>query len=482
MENWLLKRARLSPDRPALYTPDTQLTFSALAAEVHTWAAKMASYPLKAQRFIGLLGPNTKATYSLILACQQLGYPVVLLNTRLSPEELQWQINDADPQLLLVADPAQTATLTLPDGQLVTYDALAQQKPSTYTPVAEFSLDTVTDMMYTSGSTGRPKGVLQTFGNHFYSAIGTGLNFGLTQEDVWICAVPLFHISGLSILMRSLVYGLAVCLEPKFQADTINTLLQQKATLISVVPYMLKQLLKHLPEKAHYQANFKGLFLGGGPIDAQTLRTCQARQIPVVQSYGMTETASNVVALNFADAPHKLGAAGQALFPVTLRIAKSGEIQLKSPTLAVGYHHQAQKYAAKFTPDHWFKTGDVGYLDDAGFLYVQGRTDTMFISGGENIFPNEIEACYQSYPGIEAIVVTHRSNAKWGAVPVALIVTEPKASLIAKKLRDFGRQRLAHYKVPVTFYTVKSLPKTGNGKIDYAQINTLNLSQLTTLS
>lgn len=480
MDNWLLKQTQLSRQRPALYTADTMLTFEALAEEVKGWAEKIHSLALPAQSFIGLVGPNTKATYELILACQQLGHPVALFNFRLSPAELNQQLNDAKPTVLLIDDTlSQQPPLTLASGPILTFSALADRAGLSYEPVATFEADQVADIMYTSGSTGRPKGVLQTFGNHFYSAIGTGLNFKLTQDDAWICTVPLCHISGLSILMRSLVYGLAVYLEPRFDPDHLNALLQHStATIISVVPYMLKQLLAKLPTDAHYQPNFKGLFLGGGPIDTTTLQRCQSRNIPVVQSYGMTETASNVVALNFKDATRKLGSSGQALFPVRLRIATNGEIQLKSPTLAKGYYQQTEKFHGKFTSDHWFKTGDIGRLDEEGYLYVLGRADTMFISGGENIFPNEIETCYSHYPGIKEILVTHQPSAKWGAVPVALVVTDRTCGLAIPALKTYGRQRLAHYKVPVAFYRVPKLPKTGNGKIDYRQLKTIDFSKL----
>lgn len=480
MENWLLKRAQLSSDQPALYFQDHALTFKALANEVQEWAEKLNNLTLRPKSPIGLIGTNTKTTYCLILAIQQLGHPVALFNFRLSPAELLQQVQDAQPSILLVDD-------TLPQWQKLpeslSYQALNQQQRQSYPPIAEFDNETIADIMYTSGSTGRPKGVLQTFGNHFYSAIGTGLNFKLSSDDAWICAVPLFHISGLSILMRSLIYGLTVYLEPKFDAQRINYLLQQApTTIVSVVPYMLKQLLATLPESAHYQSKFKGLFLGGGPIDRKTLEICEARQIPVVQSYGMTETASNVVALNFKDAPQKIGASGQALFPVQLRISPQGEIQLKSPTLAKGYLHQTAAFEQKFTTDHWFKTGDIGELDTQGFLYVKGRVDTMFISGGENIFPNEIEAIYSHYPGIQEIVVTHQKDPKWGAIPIALIIPEKGASLTAKSLTDFGREQLTHYKVPKAFYQLTQLPKTGNGKLNYAALNTLELVKSQQLS
>lgn len=490
MQNWLQKRVLLSGGKTALYYQGAQYSFADLKAQADTWSEKLQGLSLPPKAPVGILGANTLATYTLILACWQLGRPIALFNFRLAPAELTTQLKDAQPAVLLVDDslPDWPGTLAHLPGPILSYPQLAQGPRASFTPVAEFNNHQVADVMYTSGSTGTPKGVLQTFGNHFYSAIGTGLNFKLTSDDAWVCAVPLFHISGLSILLRSLIYGLGVYLEPKFDPVHINQILvDQQGTIVSVVPYMLQQLLAHLPAGAHYNPHFKCLFLGGGPIDPQTLERCVQRGIPVVQSYGMTETASNVVALSFADAPNHIGSAGKALFPVDLAIDSAhpqtpGEILLKSPTLAPGYLHQPAAYQAKFTAAGWFKTGDVGYLDEAGFLYIKGRLDTMFISGGENIFPNEITAVYSAFPGVAQVAVIGQIDAKWGAVPVALIKPEAAVQLAAAALRQFGQARLAHYKVPKRFYQVADLPKTGNGKLDLAALKRLDLASLPVIS
>ncbi|WP_416353433.1 o-succinylbenzoate--CoA ligase [Agrilactobacillus fermenti] len=480
MENWLKKRSQLSAEKIALVYQDKHITFSELNQMVQQLAGQI-NQQLTDQRPVAVIGNNNLITYQAILAVHQLGLPLVLLNFRLSVRELNLQLSDAQPQLVILdqalSNQISPEQLNMPT---ITTSELTRAAIKPFQVQAEFKNDQLADIMYTSGSTGRPKGVMQTFGNHFYSAIGTGLNFQLTDQDAWLCAVPLFHISGLSIMMRSLIYGLTVYLEPKFSAQRINELLSHEpVTIISVVPYMLKKLLAALPLTQHYQSKFRIMFLGGGPTDQQTLTACQQRHIPVVQSYGMTETASNVVALNFKDAQRKLGSSGQALFPVQLRIdhpknKKLGEIQLKSPTIAQGYLNQPELFQKKFTPDHWFKTGDVGYLDADHFLFVKGRQDTMFISGGENIFPNEIEDVYHNYPDIQEIVISHESDPQWGAIPIAYIVAKPQAQLSTQTLTTFGRQYLAHYKVPKKFYLLKTLPRTGNGKIDYRGIHALH--------
>ncbi|ERK43685.1 hypothetical protein HMPREF0495_01383, partial [Levilactobacillus brevis ATCC 14869 = DSM 20054] len=174
-------------------------------------------------------------------------------------------------------------------------------------------------------------------------------------------------------------------------------------------------------------------------------------------------------ALNFADAPSHVGSSGKPLFTTQLQLTpQTHEILLKTPALAAGYLGQPAKFAAKLTADGWYHTGDVGHLDEAGFLYVDGRLDDMIISGGENIFPDAIEAAYQSAPGVRDIAVVGRSDAEWGMVPVAFVVSDHPLDVAA--LVAFGRQHLAHYQVPQTFIPVVEIPHNGNGKVQRAKL------------
>ncbi|MFD0898062.1 o-succinylbenzoate--CoA ligase [Loigolactobacillus binensis] len=457
MENWLSKRARLSPQHCAVRAGTHSLTFAQLQQQVLQQAGRIAY--LQPHGRIAILTDNTLPGYLTILALHQLGCAPVLLNQRLSSDELTQQLQAAAVTLCLAAD---NLIRPLPV-KVVSFSELAQQPVTTITPVAEFAATTVASIMFTSGTSGHAKGVLQTYNNHFYSAIGSVLNLGLTAADTWLCCVPLFHISGLSIMMRSLIYGMTVVLVDHFDPQQINQLLcTQPITTISVVPYMLQKLLQTLPLNQHYHPAFRCMLLGGGPIDRATLTICQQRHIPVIQSYGMTETASQIVALDFANAARKLGSAGQPLFPVQVKIAADQHILVKTPTLAAGYLNQAAAFTKKIRAG-WFDTDDIGYLDAEGFLFVKGRSGDMINSGGENIFPGEIEAVYQQHPAIKQIVVAGHADPTWGSVPLAYI--QLNTNISTAELRAYGRQHLAHYKVPRAFYCVADFPRTGNGKL-----------------
>ncbi|WP_367296679.1 o-succinylbenzoate--CoA ligase [Loigolactobacillus coryniformis] len=457
MENWLNKRARLSPQRCAVRTKHEKLTFAELQQQVLQQAGRIKQ--LQPTGRIAILTDNTLSGYLTILALQQLGFAPVLLNQRLSVDELSQQLTDAAVTLCLAAD---QLVRPLPV-KVVSFSQLAQQAPLPIIPPVEFEPAAVASIMFTSGTSDHAKGVLQTYSNHFYSAIGSVLNLGLTAADSWLCCVPLFHISGLSIMLRGLIYGMTVVLVDHFDAPLINHLLcTQPITTISVVPYMLQKLLQTLATDQYYQAAFRCMLLGGGPIDRATLNECQQRQIPVIQSYGMTETASQIVALDFANAARKLGSAGQPLFPVQIKIATDQHILVKTPTLAAGYLNQPAAFNRQLH-DGWFDTDDIGYLDDEGFLFVQGRSGDMINSGGENIFPGEIEAVYQQHPAVKQIIVAGHADATWGSVPLAYL--QLKTPVSAAELRDYGRNHLAHYKVPHAFYLVTDFPRTGNGKL-----------------
>ncbi|MBM7616885.1 O-succinylbenzoic acid--CoA ligase [Weissella uvarum] len=482
MQNWLTKRVDLSPQQTALVVDDQRLTFEELQTEVLSLAEQLAMV-LDDNPRVGLLTNNSKVGYELILALQQLGRQVVLLNNRLSSVELAYQLQDARVSQVLMDD---NASQVLSDVTTITFSEILSAGHQAVVPIDNFDLDAVTTIMYTSGTTGKPKGVQQTFGNHFYSAIGSMLNLGLSADDSWLATVPIFHISGLSIMMRSLIYGIPVYLFERFDAPKIHAcLMQGMVTTISVVPTMLKELLAQLSTGERYPVHFKTMLLGGGPTDLKTLKQAQAAGVNIVQSYGMTETASQIIALDPKDAKRKVGSVGKPLFPVELKIKNPdehgiGRVQVKSPTLTVGYLNQAQKYEDSFD-DGWFDTGDMGYLDDEQFLFLAGREGDMISSGGENIFPDEVEAVYRELPAVKEIAVVGVPDERWGQQPVAIVELADYQHISAAELQAYGRSQIAHYKVPRHFYQlVDDWPKTASGKIQRFQLRQ-QLSQLSEL-
>lgn len=458
-QNWLLKQAATQPNQIAIDDGNERLSFAELKKQVEVLVGKIDH--LNPGSRVGLLATNTLMSYKLALAIMCSGRTIVWLNWRLAGEELERQIKDSGLQLCLVENSLWRSGMTNP---FKSYSAflITNADPGELIPV--FKSDWVASIMYTSGTTGKPKGVLQTFGNHFYSAVSSALNLGLSSADKWLCVAPIFHISGFSIIMRGLIYGMTVRLVEKFRAEEIERILaNETVTIMSVVPFMLKKLIQQQNKtNTHYNSAFRCMLLGGGTIDRETLEACLQRSIPVVQCYGMTETCSQIVALRSVDALLKLGSVGQPLFSTQLKLSKDGEILLKTPALTPGYLNLPNKLPSKMI-DGWYRTGDIGHLDKEGYLYIDGRADEMLISGGENIFPQEVEQVYQRYPQINEVAVVGQNDSVWGQVPVAFVVSDRRLS--TTKLMNYGYEHLARYKVPQHYIFVSELPKNASGKI-----------------
>ncbi|MBC1568748.1 o-succinylbenzoate--CoA ligase [Listeria sp. FSL L7-1425] len=456
MTNWLQKRVRLSPNETALVFEGKEETFAEISEAVEQLAGKLFALGIRKDEMVAILGKNDRMTFLLIHALQQLGAVTLFLNNRLTKKELAFQLANAEIKQVLVAD---TFVEKVVEG--ISYTELQQIDYLEPELLETWELSRVASVMYTSGTTGKPKGVMQTYENHWWSAVASALNLGLTEKDSWLCAVPIFHISGLSIMMRSVIYGIPVYLEEHFDEEKITQLLESgKVSTISVVTSMLERLLKI--HGGNYHPNLRTVLLGGGPASKAVLEICKQRNIPLVQSFGMTETASQIVTLPPKNALTKIGSSGKALFPAEVKIADDGEILLKGPSITPGYLHNETATKAAFA-DGWFKTGDIGYLDEEGFLFVLERRSDLIISGGENVYPTEIEYVIATYEAVKEVAVVGKPDDKWGSVPVAFIVIEP--TFDEAELRAICQTNLASFKIPKQITIVETLPKTASGKI-----------------
>ncbi|WP_317914511.1 o-succinylbenzoate--CoA ligase [Carnobacterium maltaromaticum] len=474
MENWLTKRVHLTPEKTALVFKQKKWSFAELQVEVNQRAKRLLTLSYPEGSRIGVLGSNSPELYFTILALQQMGHTIVFLNHRLTSYEMEQQLIDATVAGVLYqasfVGKIKQLSIHLQECSHSFQQVTELQEQTNFKPVPDFDLKKVTTIMYTSGTTGQAKGVQQTFDNHWWSAIGSVLNLGLTDEDSWLCPVPLFHISGFSIMMRSLIYGMPVYLFEKFDEKEINqTLLSGAGSIISVVSVMLKRLLVDLGNR-HYPPQFRCMLLGGGPIDSGTLTNCQKLGIPVIQSYGMTETASQVVALSNDMAVKKSGSAGLPLFPVQLEVVmpshevclpyQHGEVRIKAPNVTVGYLNQPRR-----SETEWFYTGDIGYLDNDGYLYIVSRLADLIISGGENIYPSEVEQVLMAHPSINDVAIVGKKDTQWEQVPIAFLVLEQDHELDIPELIHFCQSQLAQYKIPKEYKVVSQLPRNASGKV-----------------
>lgn len=476
MPNWLEKRAFITPNRIAITFRGKALTFSELYEAALETAGKLNACGLKRKQFAGVLLRNHLDSAIILLALQLLGVRAVILNNRLTAEELLWQLQDSKAEFLLseaaFAEKLATIGSQLPKLPQLTKEMLCDVRATEPTICSEMEMDEICTIMYTSGTTGHPKGVIQTYGNHWWSATSSALNLGLHEDDCWLCAVPLFHISGYSILMKCLIYGMKIVLHEKFDAaTTLEDIRKERVTIMSVVSTMLIRVIEELKTEK-LPDYFRCMLLGGGPASKFLLETCVAKKIPVYQTYGMTETSSQIVTLSPEDSIRKLGSAGKPLFPAQLKIIteeqreaapyEAGEIVVKGPNVTRGYLNR-EEASRKAIQDGWLHTGDIGYIDEEGFLFVLDRRADLIISGGENIYPAEIEAALTSHPAINDAGVIAEKDDKWGSVPVAFVVK--KAPVTSAELQQYCEEKLAKYKIPKKFYFINEIPRNASKKI-----------------
>lgn len=468
----------LTPDRIALRYREQQYTFQNVYDAALSTAKRLKTLQINNGDFVGVLLPNQPQTIFTLFALQLLGVRTVILNNRLTAEELVYQLRDSKATYLLSTRKWGTKNdvlkNTLRSVPIVFMEDVEDLEETNFVVAETFSLGEICTVMYTSGTTGNPKGVKQTYGNHWWSAVGSVLNLGLREEDCWLIAVPLFHISGYSILIRSIVYGMTIHLLESFHEDEVNeVIMEQGITVMSVVSTMLDRMLEHLQDRV-YPPTFRCMLLGGGPAPKPLLSRCKEKQIPVFQTYGMTETASQVVTLAPEYSLSKLGSAGKALFPVQLQIVTeegnvakpnmAGEIVVRGPNVTPGYLHQPKETANSFQ-DGWFYTGDIGFLDEEGFLFVLDRRSDLIISGGENIYPAELESVLLSHPDVVEAGVIAKDDNVWGQVPVAFVVLKKGATIKREALQSFCQQHVAKYKIPKEIIVKETLPRNAANKL-----------------
>jgi o-succinylbenzoate---CoA ligase len=470
--NLIKKRAYLTPNRIAFIFEEKEITFTEVYQNSLLIAKRLAGV-VKENDHVAVLLKNHIDTVYILFSLQLLGARAVLLNNRLTPHELQWQIDDSNSIMLITEEEFQPIYEKL-KGTIYSKQELSDLKETPLNLQEEISLEDICSIMYTSGTTGKPKGVLQTYGNHWWSATGSALNIGLNEHDRWICTVPLFHISGYSILMRGIIYGMTVLLYEKFNEEAVlEAIIDNKATVISVVATMVSRLIEKMEDQI-LPSTFRCMLAGGGPISKPLLEACVEKNIPVFQTYGMTETASQVVTLLPEDSLKKLGSAGKPLFPVQLKIVDDkgievgpleiGEILVKAPNVTIGYLNQKTVTENKIK-NGWLSTGDIGYLDEEGFLYVMDRRSDLIISGGENIYPAEIEGILQSHPHIFDAGVIGTKDEIWGEVPLAIVVKRANYVLTEQEIVEFCNEKLAKYKVPKKVIFVDELPRNAAKKL-----------------
>jgi O-succinylbenzoic acid--CoA ligase len=492
MPDWLRQRAASTPERLALICRDECISYAELDRAVDVCARRLRDAGVAAGARVAILAGNGAGFAIAVHAVARAGAVLVPLNLRLTPAELVWQLADCHATHLVHdasrSDFARSLAVGTAALQLLGLERLTA-RPEVHPELSRrdlegranmrsqevrFDLAATHSIIYTSGTTGRPKGALLTYGNHFWSAAGSALNLGLRPEDRLLACLPLFHVGGLAILLRSVIYGTTAVVHESFDPARVNAAIDNDGvTIVSVVANMLQRMLAERNGKL-YPPTLRCVLLGGGPAPEPLLRDCAALGVPVVQTYGLTEAASQVATLAPEDALRKLGSAGKPLFGTEVSILAAdgaicaadlpGEIVVRGPTVMPGYLNSPGE-TARALDGGWLHTGDVGYVDSEGYLYVLDRRDDLIVSGGENVYPAEIEAVLQSHSEVVEAGVYGAADERWGQTPVAVVVLRDGSGVTAEDLVAFCRERLAAYKTPSRIVFAPSLPRNAAGKL-----------------
>jgi len=440
--DWLAERALRSPGALALCEGDRRLGYADLDRRVSEVARALCAAGVKpgARVAVGFGGLDFAVVAHAARRCGALLLP---LNTRLSEREIATQLDDAETEQVL-RDPGQLAALP----------------PSDAAPPAPPDAGEPSTLIYTSGTTGAPKGALLSPRGFFASALASALHLGALPSDRWLACLPLFHVGGLSILWRSVLSGSAVVVQERFDPEQVDAALDRDGiTCLSLTANMLARLLDARRD-APAPPTLRLLLLGGGPCPAPLVARAEAAGFPVAPTYGLTEAHSQV-ATRPPGAPPEVGATP---LPGTALRIEAGEIWVRGPTLMNGYWRRPEASAAALRGG-WLHTGDLGRLDEEGRLIVLDRRSDLIVSGGENVYPAEVEAALLAHPDVAEAGVAGVDDMEWGARPAAWVVLQPGADPDTESLRSHCRERLAGYKVPVAFHRASALPRTAAGKL-----------------
>ena len=477
LSDWVALRARTHPSHIAIECSGERWDYATLETRVASAAGALRAEGVEAGEPVAVLANNGLPIARFAHATPRAGGLFMPLNARLSANEITWQLQDSRVRLLVHDASLAALAYEAADAAGVRLVAIEDARWDAGVPVAApeaIEADRAHSVIYTSGTTGRPKGAVLTHGNLHWSAVASAANLGVEADDRWLACMPLFHVGGLSILLRSATYGTTAVIHERFEEVRVDHALRdERITLLSVVAAMLQRVFAVSPEP--FPATLRGVLLGGGPAPRPLLEEAARRRMPVLQTYGLTETCSQVATLGHADALRKLGSAGLPLLASTVRIevegrdaeaGEVGEIVVAGPTVCAGYLHRPDATAAAIRGG-WLHTGDLGWRDGEGYLYVADRRDDLIVSGGENVYPAEVESALLEHTAIEECAVVGLPDDRWGARVVAVVV--PHAGVEAPStaaLEAHLRSLLAGYKLPREIIVeAEPLPRTASGKL-----------------
>jgi len=491
---WLRFHDRQHPEDDAVVFGDRRLSFAALNRRVNQVANALAECGIEKGERVALLLLNSNAFVETFFACAKLGAIAVPLNYRLSPAEIGFILGDSGARVIVyhprfaeLFRPIRGETV-LKHGIAVTgddespeagdadYERVLAASPDSDPETLVEQLDPLM-MMYTSGTTGKPKGALLTHSNPTWITHNTQLSpLALIDGDSVLTVAPLFHIGGLAIhTLPCMHLGRKVILHGVFDpVETLRTIERERVSVLFLLPAMWQAVMQ-VPDFGSYDlSSLRYLVSGGSPCPIPVIEFFQSRGLPFLEGFGMTETTASACVLGNEDAVRKNGSVGKPLTHVQMRIVddedrdvapgETGELVLRGPSMFREYWNRPDA-TEESCRNGWFHSGDLARQDEEGFYYIVDRKKDMLISGGENVYPTEVEQVLYRHPKVQEIAVIGVPDERWGEVPMALVVPPAGEHLTLEELQDFCRDKLARFKTPKHLAELSELPRTATGKV-----------------
>jgi long-chain acyl-CoA synthetase len=491
----LSTHAQRTPDRPAITLDGRTLTYRQMDRRVDRLAHGLADLGVKPGDRVAFLGRNQIEHFEIVFAVARLGGITVGMNWRLSAAELAAQFSDCSPVVVFASPEAMATTraardLAQTDLKLVVfnaedegYEALIGQAPDHPRDPASRP-DDICMICYTSGTTGQAKGVAFTHASLHAVLAPAGEAWRFDADSVSLVCMPTFHTAGLCWGLLALFHGGRDVVVSEFDAGHIVDLMRAEGVTNAVLaPIMLEQIIADLERRAVALPDLRAVVYGAAPITEPVLRRAVSHlDAELIQGYGLTEVNGTISILTGPDhvlegpTRHRLKSAGQAVPWGAIRVVdpetghdlppgEVGEVWGKSPGLMTGYWQRPKETAETITPDGWLRTGDAGYLDADGYLFLTDRIKDMIVSGGENVYPIEIEHVLAAHPAVDAVAVIGVPDSRWGEAVKAVVVARAGHQATADELIAWARARLASYKCPKSLDFVEAMPRNASGKI-----------------
>jgi len=464
IDRWLRDRARATPDRVAVDFDGSLTTYAQLDRRSDELSASLSHGEV-----VSTLTGNSVEHIALFFACAKVGAILHPISWRLAPAEVAYQLDDAGADVFVVEDEqrelaaAALALAVVAPAQTLT---AARRGAPGDGPADDDGLL----LIYTSGTTGKPKGALLTHANCFWTNVSFDLATGIAGDDVALAFLPQFHVGGWNVQpLLSWWKGARIILERAFDPSRALRLVEEKrVTTLMGVPANYLFMAQDPGFAAADLSSLRRAVVGGAPMPVPLIEAWRERGIEIIQGYGLTEASPNVLCLPPEDAMRKIGSAGKPYPFVDVDVSDDGELLVRGPNVFPGYWRNPEASAIALA-DGWLHTGDVVERDDEGYFWIKGRLKEMFISGGENVYPAEIESVLHEHPHVSDAAVVGVPDERWGEVGAAYVVTD--GGVTTDELIAFCRERLASFKVPKSVRVVHELPRNSMGKIQKSELS-----------